>query len=563
MKAIHKLSFGALALVTMASACTRDFAGLNTSPEVSTGMTPEQLITTSQKAIVDRDFDWFYEHYQYQMRYMQYTVGFPDGNTAGTFTNPRVNDFYPAFYKGIGRNLTEIQRVVGKMSDADKARYAYVAAIASVNKVYAAFRVMDVNGSIPYTEALSARATENVTPVYDNQEKLFATFDEELKAAIATLSQALTDQVSYGNADIFYAGDAKKWAKAANVLRLKIAMRLSKRNPDKVKAIAAEVKASPAGLFTAVAEEWKYVSGNDFARGGNWNAQGSANRGSKKLIDFMYDNQDPRLNLFFKKNAITLEVFNRLKAGGAYPASAVFNPRQYVGMPESPDDFKNPALARLFGTRSYVITEGGKAVTVNYDTLSTYQNRLFDLGSDGNGSGKYTQPIVTYAEMCFIFAELAQRGWLADDAKAWYDKGVTASVKSYDAMAALAVTVDYKAVTDAEIATYLQQPSIAYAGTDAEKLEKIGIQQYINQFKAPWEAWGYYKLLGFPREGGILNRSAFFVNGVKMEVPRRWALPLSNLNTTNRDKAIEEMKATGEYGNAPEDISGRVWWDKK
>ncbi len=50
-------------------------------------------------------------------------------------------------------------------------------------------------------------------------------------------------------------------------------MRLSKRNPDKLKAIAAEVMASPAGLFAGNADEWKFVSSTNFARGGNWNAQ--------------------------------------------------------------------------------------------------------------------------------------------------------------------------------------------------------------------------------------------------------------------------------------------------
>ncbi|RPD40975.1 SusD/RagB family nutrient-binding outer membrane lipoprotein [Chitinophaga barathri] len=563
MKAIHKLGIGALALATLASSCTKDFENINKNPEITPDISPEMLITTSQKAMVDRDFDWFYEHYQYLMRYTQFTVSYPDGNTGGMFANPRVNDFYSAFYTNIGRNLTDIQQIVDGKTGSDQAYYAQVRAIATVNKVYSAFRVTDVNGSIPYTEAFLARVGEgSFKPAYDSQEKLFDIFDAELKAAITTLTTA-GQFMQVGKYDIFYAGDASKWAKAANVLRLKIAMRLGKRAPQKLQAIATEVMASPAGLFTGVADEWKFISSTNFARGGNWNAQGNATRGGKTLVDFMYDNSDPRLNLFFKKNGFTLAVFNRLKAGGAFPASAVYNPRQYVGMPESPDDRNNPAFARLYGVKRYSIVEGGQNVSVEVDTLSTFQNRIFDLGSDGDLAGAYTQPMVTYAEMCFILSELSLKSIITGDATEWYNKGVTASINAYSGIATLAPAVDFTVATPEAIYAYLAKPAIAFTGTTDEKMEKIGIQQYINSFKTPWEAWGYYKLLGYPKVGGILNRKEFIASGVKQEIPRRWPLPISNQNIDNYNKAVTEMKATGEYGNAVEDITGRVWWDKK
>lgn len=563
MKAIHTLGIGALALVTLASSCTKDFENINKNPEITPEISPEQLITTSQKAMVDRDFDWFYEHYQYLMRYAQYTVSYPDGNNSGMFANPRVNDFYASFYRNIGRNLADIQQIVDKKTGDDKTYYSQVRAIATINKVYAAFRVSDVNGSIPYTEAFQARVTDGtLTPVYDSQEKLFGIFDAELKEAIAALT-ATGQFMQYGTSDIFYNGDAAKWAKAANVLRLKIAMRLGKRDAEKLKSIATEVMASPAGLFTDNTDEWKFISSTNFARGGNWNAQGNASRGGKTLVDFMYDNADPRLSLFFKKNGFTQAVFNRLKAGGAFPASAVYNPRQYVGMPESPDDRNNPAYARLFGVKSYSIVENGESVTVQVDTLSTFQNRIFDLGSDGNLEGKYTQPIMTYAEMCFMLSELSLKGIITGDAADWYNKGVTASVNAYSAVATLAPAIEYATPTAEAISAYLAKPAIAFTGTDEQKLEKIGIQQYINSFKTPWEAWGYYKLLGYPKVGGILNRKEFIASGVRQEVPRRWPLPISNQNMDNYNKAVADMQATGEYGNAVEDITGRVWWDKK
>ncbi len=172
MKAIHKFGIGALALASLASSCTRDFENINKNPEITDNISPEQLFTASQKAMVDRDFDWFYEHYQYLMRYTQFTVSYPDGNTSGMFANPRVNDFYSSFYTKIGGNLSAIQQIVDAKTGADKTYYSQVRAIATVNKVYSAFRVMDVNGSIPYTEAFQARVGEgSFLPAYDSQGK--------------------------------------------------------------------------------------------------------------------------------------------------------------------------------------------------------------------------------------------------------------------------------------------------------------------------------------------------------------------------------------------------------
>ncbi|WP_341835108.1 SusD/RagB family nutrient-binding outer membrane lipoprotein [Chitinophaga pollutisoli] len=566
MNAMYKFGVGALALATFATACTRDFSELNTNPEIVQNMKPEQLITQSQKTMVDRDFEWFYDNYSYIMPWMQFTVAYPNGNPESIFNLvSNVNGWYSAFYTDFGRNLADIERQVAAMGGEERARYAHIAAIATVHKVWGAWRATDVNGSIPYSEALKARTEENFTPKYDTQADLYTQFDAQLKGAITALTTPAAGQVTFGTSDVFYGGDAAKWAKAANVLRLKIAMRLIKRDQEKTRAIVAEVLASPAGLFTGITEEWKFISGtNNFARGGNWAAQGFANRGGKAVIDYLYANNDPRLELFFKKNAFDQTAFNRLKAGGAFPASATWNPRQYVGMPASPDAAKAVENSRLFGVKSFQITENGNTVTVNYDTLSTYQNRLFDLAADGGAEARYTQPFASYAEMCFLISELAVRGLSTEDAQEWYVKGVKASVRSYEQMGKDAAIVDFAAIPEADIDAYLANPNVAFTGTTDVLLEKIGIQQYLNHFKQPWEAWASWKRLGYPKVGGILNREAFVTNGVVRETPRRWALPVpQQLNRPNWSAAVSEMMSGGEYGSAPEEITGRVWWDKK
>lgn len=568
----HKLGIGVLAMATLASACTKDFAEKNTDPEVSPSIQPETMITSSQKAMVDRDFDWYYDNYGFLMRWMQFSVAAPEGNQAGMFGGQNTNNFYSAFYTNIGRNLVEIQKLISKLPDDKKALYRNVGAIALIHKVYTAFRVSDANGSIPYTEALQARETANFTPVYDKQEQLFSIFDQELKASVDSLLKPATGQIGYGNYDMFYTNSATafaNYAKTANVLRLKIAMRLLKRDPAKSKQIVDEVMASPAGLYAGNADEWKFVSSTEFARGGNWNPQGNNSSAvSTNMLSFLKLHADPRLALFYKKNGMTEERFNYIKSGGGFPASAVYNPERYVGLPVSPDSRDLPQYVKLFGTKTYSLTfpvPGGepKKEELTIDTLTRFQNRLFDLGQDGGAEGQYTQPLVTYAEQCFMLAELAVRGMIGEDAATWYNKGITASIQAYEAMGKLAGIVEFAAVDPAAITAYLQHADIALTGSTEAKLEKIGIQVLLHHFKSPWEAWASWKRLGIPKKGGILSLEPVMIGGAEGVIPRRWMLPTPNTaNMTNFNNALTEMQATGEYGS-PNELTGRVWWDKQ
>lgn len=563
----HKLGIGALAVATLASACTKDFSDKNSNPEVSPTIQPETMITSSQKAMVDRDFDWYYDNYGFLMRWMQFSVAAPEGNQPGMFGGQNTNNFYSAFYTNIGRNLVEMEKLIANMPESNKLLYRNIGAITKIHKVYTAFRVSDANGSIPYSEAMQARETANFTPVYDSQEKLFDTFNEELKAAVDSLLKPSTGQIALAKYDMFYTNAATataNYAKTANVLRLKLAVRLLKRNATKAKQIIDEVMASPAGLYAGNDEEWKFISSTQFARGGNWNPQGNnASAVSINMLDFLKSNADPRLALFYKKNAMTVEEFNYIKAGGGFPASAVYNPERYVGLPVSPDSRNLPQYASLFGTKTYSLVVNGKAEQRTVDTLSRFQNRLFDLSQDGGANGQYTQPLVSYAEQCFMLSELAVRGLISEDAATWYNKGVTASIQAYEAMGKIAGIVDFAPVSAEAINAYLQQPEIAFTGGTEEKLEKIGVQLLLHHFKSPWEAWASWKRLGYPKAGGILSLEPVMIGGTAAAIPRRWQLPIPNsTNMTNYNNAIADMQATGEYGS-PNELTGRVWWDKQ
>ncbi|WP_160713732.1 SusD/RagB family nutrient-binding outer membrane lipoprotein [Chitinophaga solisilvae] len=568
MKAVNKWGIGVAVAGMFLSSCTKNFADLNTSPVISQDAPPELLFTQSAKSVVDRDFDWFYDCYSYQLQWMQFGTAAPGSSATGLFSPNNTNNFYQGFYKDIARNLVEIEAMVNNKPESDRAAYANVVAIAKILKVYGAWRVSDANGSIPYSEALKARENQNFTPVYDTQEKMFDAWDKELKEAVAVLGKKLGSQAGLGTGDIFYSGKADKWIAAGNVLRMKIAMRLLKRAPEKTAAIVKEVVANAdAGLFKSNADEWKFISAdNNFARGGNWNMDNSPLSASQNMLNYMYDNKDPRLGLFFEKNSYTPELVDSLKNGGVFPATATYNPRRYFGLPSNPDKRADKNLASIFERKQYTMKFNGTNVDVTIDTVSRVQHRLFNLDAENGGANgaRYTQPILTYAEQCFMMAELVVRGLISGDAKTYYESGVKASIQAYDDMGREAKIRDYAALDNAAVAAYIASPAIAFTGSQDVLLEKINIQNFLNHFKSPWEAWGAWKRTGIPKVNGILAFEQNTVSGVPVEVPRRWQLPQPTIaNQTNWRNAIEEMKKTGEYGTNDNDFTGRVWWDKK
>ncbi|MBV8252935.1 MAG: SusD/RagB family nutrient-binding outer membrane lipoprotein [Chitinophaga sp.] len=566
MKTINKLGIGAALVGLTLTSCTKGFEDLNQNPKVSPSTSPEMMLTLPGKTIVDRDFDWFYDCYQYQMQWMQYGVPAPGSSLGRLFSPENTNNFYNAFYTSIGPNLVDIDSTVSKMPAASRANFAEVVAISKVMKVYAAWRVSDANGSIPYSKAFGARYGGTFTPAYDNQEQLFDIWETELKSALAAFNAKLPNQVKATNFDIYYNGKSANWAQAANVLRLKLAMRLMSRNPQKAAAIAQDVMANPAGLFASNNDEWKFVSSpNNFAKSGNWNMGNNPLVGSKGIIDYMVTSNDPRLPLFYEKNGYTKAAFDSLVAGGVLAPGSVYPNQQYVGAPASPDKRKDPANAGFFVVRNYSMTFNGKTVGRKIDTVSYIQHRLFNAEAEGRTAGVYTQPILTYAEQCFMIAELSVRGIITgQDAATWYNNGIKASVAAYNDMARLADIQDYTPVNSADVDKYIANANVALTGNQASDLEKIDIQIFLNHFKSPWEAWGSWKRTGYPKAGGILNLEPMVSNGTTMTLPRRWALPRPTVveQQTNWQNAITDMQKTGQYGDM-NDYTGRVWWDMK
>lgn len=533
----NKFCFTALSVVLLTTGCKKEsFVEANLSPSTIYEVNPQDQFLAAAAGSQD-DFEYYYDVYRALNLWLQYSTNAGLTGNSLNFTNPTASfntRYSKVFYERVGTRLADALHIIENMPEDEKAKYNYQKSIIKIFKAYYAFYVSDINGSIPYTDAFQARYGGTLTPKYDTQESLFATFDSEIKEAVTTLktSQSVT-QTLLGNNDPFFGSSADQvtsWVKAGNALRLKIAMRLMKRNPSTLATIANEVLGD-ATQMSGSDDSWVLYTGPSYADGtGNYNPDNFY--ASKPIVDFMKAKADPRLRIFYRPNTL---------AG------------QFVGSFPSPDDSRLPANQPLYATSG---------------SISELQHRLFTPNFDeGNGAGDGNAffPFLTYAEYCFLRADLIARGIVSSgDAKVWYENGVKASIEFYNKRAVAAKVEDFVQVTPAETTTYLNASGVAY--DPAKALEQIACQAYLEFYRQPSEAWAWWKRTGFPNTTSVVAWANLTSNGSAMKMPRRASinlLPETNLNYQNQQDAIQQMSQDADFGNGPNDFFGRVWWDKQ
>src|SRR5687767_1148803 len=271
---------------------------------------------------------------------------------------------------------------------------AGVANIVAPTLVMRAFSVQtltDMWGDVPFTEA--GKGAEVFTPKYDPQavvyDSIFAMLAQAASISVGSNDPASPNFARFAEADPVY-GDrsataqAQAWAKLANSLRARAGLRLSQVDATKSKAQLTAALAGP--VFTSNADNafmsWPGGTlGNPLCL--NWLNAGCGGtrddqRLSKRLVDTLQANSDPRLSAFADPTG------NSQKAA---PTACDIPYRGYPNGLAAPNE-KNPCDAK-----------GG-----NF-SLSDYSRPNISIRSADSPSW-----IMTYSELMFIKAEAAERG---------------------------------------------------------------------------------------------------------------------------------------------------------
>lgn len=150
---------------------------------------------------------------------------------------------WQSLYRDVLLDLNEAKRLVELDKGISAGVKANQKAIIDILEVYAYHVLVDVNGNIPYSEALKGR--ENPSPKYDDAATIYSDLIKRLSTDASSLDPSFG---SFGNPDVMYFGDVDNWLLFCNSLQLRLAMRLADVNPALSKSTAES--AITRGVFS-------------------------------------------------------------------------------------------------------------------------------------------------------------------------------------------------------------------------------------------------------------------------------------------------------------------------
>ncbi len=401
-------------------------------------------------------------------------------------------------------NLNEIVKIVK-----DDPYYVNKLAVTRIWRAYIFGRLTDLYGDIPYSEAAKGNTDQFIiSPVYDTQRSIYLGLLEELKDAIAQIDVTSTALGNYKSADIVYGGDLTKWIKFGNSLRLRMALRISNVEPDLAKGIVTEIMTQNQ-VMAANSDGFHFKFNKDFKAATYYFYSAGLARilPSKFLVDMMLQTSDPRLPI-------------------------------YAQHPE-----KGTSVSTYRGMPGELTVDERIAADYNFKKASHVGS--YFLREDVVG---FT---LSYAEVCFMKAEAAFKGWGAApaDAETFYNQGVQASMSFFKTFIPTnALQVDpFTEITTAQINTYLSGPG-KYEGTDEEKFAKIITQRWITLYQeGGYEAYALVRRTHYPKltkfDGNLWDLDNDFIQ--RMPYP------------------IEEYSLNGDNALAADARQDKkIWWSK-
>ncbi len=178
--------------------------------------------------------------------------------------------------------------------------------IAKILKAYALATMVDLFGDVPYSDALKGDATDKVTnPTFDDDAALYGEAFKLLEEGIANVNDPRRPVAVAG--DLIYSGNATRWAKFANTLKLR--MLLNTRLVDS--SVKAEIQSIIDGgnYITSDADDFIFTYSRTITPDNRhpW-YQSSYTQGTNNftyilhqyMVEMLTD-KDPRISYYFRR----------------------------------------------------------------------------------------------------------------------------------------------------------------------------------------------------------------------------------------------------------------------
>ena len=604
------IALSLLAVVGLTS-CRKEFSELNMKPSAVITEEPSFLLTAAEAAFETNDYTfWFYNQALFANWSQMGTTGIfkEDTYLMPTGVNRQTAYISMLTYRN------QIDHYIEIFEHPESKAYS---AMCGVLAIYGAIYAIDINGDIQYTEAAQYRNGGTLTPKYDTVEELYNLFVTELDDYIKTFQD--NTQVVVGKQDIIYGGNLAKWAKLANTLKLKVAVRLYNNNPSKAGEIAKGVVSNSAGYIDSMEDAFIFHkadkdTGGDLAYQTGNSLSGYMSGSSEKVVKYMVDSRDPRVRFFYTKNGFNsliikefikegktndlppyvLENLN-LDADGNFVSYKLGEPwNRYYGRPlvwEMSAEYNAMKGIYFDYTDRYQLTVG--TTNKSYSIFSGLSEEMvrgrvdFTLPTIPGGPVKQDTEDVPWwgmylgaGETNLYLAELAQLGAISGNAKSYYERGVELSVKEWDFVAGknkipyYGTTYDYDPLEvsielkDGEVAAMLATDGAKWDGS----IEKIYLQQLMNFTMMPNEMFVTARRSGYPKVGSKYLPFTEFAKFQRAGIPRRFEFTEPLPTDIMHDIRLANLKAQGFTMGSNQSGTGhnsttvlnteRLWQDK-
>jgi hypothetical protein len=507
-KIFYKITgIAVISSLLLTTSCTKDFQEINTDPNNTINALPQQLLAP---ALVDMLTYNQIRNRTFNNELMQVTVDMSDSE-GKVFRYDYRASWADYLWNGWYTQLTNFKDIFKIASEGINYNQSYMG-ISLICQSWIYSLLTDTYGDVPYFQSNEARDSGIYEPAFNSQKEIYLDIFKQLERA-DTLLRANTAITA--SSDPVYYGNISRWRKFGNSLYLRLLLRVSGKAEVSqfVQAKIREIVENP--LLYPVMENnnesavlrWTgaapYTSPLLGVREQDFRAPG--------IAEFFIDNliiwNDPRIDLTYGTGSPT--ITNRW---GIAPFQG-----SIAGVKSGYAPGENPAKKSYF-----------YSITHNSGTGPTLMN------------DPMTGIIMNYAELQFILAEAAAKGWISGSAESYYEKGVEASIKYWLPNWPI------------NVKTYLQQADMQWDDSETleEKMEKIHLQKYYALFLVDLQQWFEFRRTGHP----ILPKGAGLRNNGEMPARVTYPVYVQSTNPTNYKTAVAAQ--------GPDVISTLVWWQK-
>jgi len=394
--------------------------------------------------------------------------------------------------------LTNLQ-ALEQLNNTGTTDLSFHVGVAKTLYAHSLFQLVDFVGEAAASQA--GQSTDFPAPLLDGGREVY-------DAAFALLTEAeelLSGEPStVGVQDIFYSGDATKWIKLINTIRLR-----------------SYVLTDNASAFNAIIDSGNYIesSDDDFQLqygtstlqpdnrhpdyDSDYRSDGANIYQSNWTMESMFQNDDPRIRYYFYRQVDATPGGIDVNGAEVDPSEEQLSCSLVIPPPHYDGFIYCSASAGYWG-RSHGNDEGTppdnfqRTVNGVYPAAGRFDDSSFGvvgLGAGGGGAG--IEPIVLASYVDFWKGIMASN--TADKAAA-LRAGLMKSIAKVQSFGALDGDADMSvAPTEDAVTAFIDNTVSAFEAASGDDAENIFAEQYFfTMFGGATEAYNYYRLTGFP-----------------------------------------------------------------